>query len=89
MKKTHSIVINVKRLWLSEIFMRRYVRGLTLGAVILLSEKSEESTIGHESIHIQQFKKFPLIFPIFYCAELIRCGYKNNKYEKEARKYKI
>ncbi len=67
--------------------MRRYVHGLTLGAVILLSEKSEESTADHESIHIQQFKRFPFIFPIFYCAELIRHGYKNNKYEKEARQF--
>lgn len=82
-KPQSVVIINVKRLWMNEIFLWHRVRGLTLGNTVLLSELSN-STYNHEIVHVRQFMKMPLIFPLFYCAELIKNGYRGNKYEKEA-----
>lgn len=78
------VIINVKRLWMNEIFLWRGVRGLTLGNTMLLSKLSNNNTYNHEIVHLRQFMKMPLIFPLFYCIELVKNGYQGNKYEKEA-----
>ena len=78
------MVMKVKRLWINEIFLRRRVRGFTLGNTVLLSDVSESNTYSHEIIHIKQFMRMPFIFPVLYCVESIRNGYRNNKYEEEA-----
>lgn len=77
-------VINVRRLWLNEIYMRRRVRGVTVGSTILLSDSADKFTLDHELVHLKQFQKYPFIFPILYLFELLKNGYGNNKYEEEA-----
>lgn len=84
-KDLFTVIVNVKRLWLSEIFLRRRVSGFTAGNTVLLSDLADDFTYGHEILHIDQFKRIPLIFPGLYCIELMRRGYYENKYEKEAR----
>ena len=85
-KVGRAMVINVWRIWPSEIYMQRKVRGLAVGSTILLSRFADELTINHELVHIEQFQKVPLIFPLLYLIELVKRGYKKNKYEKEADK---
>jgi hypothetical protein len=83
------VIINVKRLWMNEIFLWRGVRGLTLGNTMLLSKLSNNNTYNHEIIHVRQFMKMPLIFPALYLTESLWHGYKNNKYEIEAHGLEI
>ncbi|MCX6784296.1 MAG: hypothetical protein NT141_04535 [candidate division WWE3 bacterium] len=61
-------------------------RATTIGHVILLSPKIEVDDINHELIHVVQNQKAPLIQPFLYYFELLKNGYKNNKYEVEAYK---
>ena len=81
-----AFIINVKRVWLIEIFYGKQIRGVTLGNVILLSNMADETTIKHELVHLKQFINSPFVFPFFYFIELARYGYKENIYEIEARK---
>jgi len=76
------IIIDVKRLWVSELFLWRRVRGFTLGNVILLSEVAESSTLDHEMVHVKQFIEVPMVFPVLYIIECFKNGYLKNKYEQ-------
>ena len=40
--------------------------------------------LAHELAHVRQWEADPL-FPIRYALETLRHGYRNNRYEKEAR----
>ena len=83
-KPQFVLVVNVKRLWINEIFLRRRVKGFTLGNTVLLSDMADTSTYDHELIHVGQFMKAPFIFPLLYCFKSIKNGYQCNQYEKEA-----
>ncbi len=83
-KPQFVLVVNVKRLWINEIFLRRRVRGFTLGNTVLLSDVADTNTYDHELIHAGQFKKAPFVFPFLYCFEFVKNGYRGNKYELEA-----
>lgn len=78
-------VIEVKRLWIGEIFLQRRIRGMAFGRIILLSEAKNEFTFAHELIHVRQYDRMPLIFPFLYCLETARVGYEKNRFEEEAR----
>ena len=80
-----TFVLIVQRLWINEIFLRRKVNGFAIGNVVLLSTKYSDNIYRHELVHINQFQKYPLIFPFLYCIEFLKKGYYNNKYEIEAR----
>jgi len=84
--KRGFILIFVKRLWVTEIFLKRRTYGLTLGNIIILSQYADEKTLIHEIKHVEQFRKMLLIFPILYLYENYKYGYKNNKFEIEANK---
>ncbi|OHA93790.1 MAG: hypothetical protein A3E02_00290 [Candidatus Zambryskibacteria bacterium RIFCSPHIGHO2_12_FULL_38_34] len=85
--KRGFILIFVKRLWVTEIFLKRQTYGLVLGNIIILSQYADQKTLIHEiRHHIEQFKKMPLIFPVLYLYENYKSGYVNNKFEIEASK---
>lgn len=84
-RKPFVVIVQTDKLWLNDIFMFRRIKGFTLGRVILLSNAAEKLTYKHEFIHVQQFDKFPFVFPFLYLWELVVNGYTNNKYEIEAR----
>ena len=52
--------------------------------MVLLSDVADSNTYAHEIVHLEQFTKAPLLFPLFYLIESMKNGYKANKYEKEA-----
>lgn len=60
------------------------VRGITFGNTILLGPLEEQNDLEHELVHVEQFLKWPLIFPLLYWWELLRNGYQHNKYEVDA-----
>lgn len=78
------LLIFVKRLWVTEVFLKRRTYGLVLGNIIILSQYADKKTLIHEIKHIEQFKKMPLIFPVLYLYESYKYGYANNKFEIEA-----
>lgn len=81
-----TLLINVKRVWLIEIFYGKRIKGVTLGNIILLSNIADEATIKHELVHSKQYINNPFIFIILYFIELIKHGYQENIYEIEARR---
>lgn len=79
----YSFIIKVSSFWWAFWHMRN-ARAMTIGHVVLLGPKKEENDLEHELIHIKQYSKYPLIFPILYNLELLLKGYKNNRFEIEA-----
>ena len=66
---------------------------VVLGKTIHLFNVTREEFLGderwvkHEMCHVQQFKTYGYYtFIIKYLWESLKCGYRNNKYEIEARK---
>ena len=78
------IIVRVRRLWINDMFLGRKVRGFALGNTVILSSVADSNTIDHEIVHVRQFVQKPFIFPLLYCFESIKNGYRGNKYEKEA-----
>ncbi|TSC90048.1 MAG: hypothetical protein G01um10142_490 [Parcubacteria group bacterium Gr01-1014_2] len=57
---------------------------MTIGHAILLSHKIIDRDLEHEIVHVRQHERIPIIQPILYWVELLKKGYRNNKYEIEA-----
>lgn len=77
------IVIDIKWWWWAIAWMKG-ARAATIGHVILLGDKTQEKDYEHELVHVRQYKKYPLIFPVLYYTELVRKGYRQNRFEDEA-----
>lgn len=82
-KKNYSLIVNVNSFWWAFAYLRR-ARAMTFGHLILLSPKIKPTDLAHELIHVKQFDRYPIIFPILYGYQLSLNGSKENKYEKEA-----
>ncbi len=81
----HVVIIAVRSWWWTKIFpWLRGVRAIASGRVILLGLNVEPLDFEHEFVHVEQFDRYPLIFPFLYFFELIRCGYRGNRFEREA-----
>ena len=79
------LVLSVKSFWwYSWLPNAKGVRAMAMGNVILLGPNILDKDLEHEFVHIKQYQREPFIHPILYAIELLRSGYKNNKYEKEA-----
>lgn len=78
-----AIIFNVKKIWSAVGYMRG-ARAAAIGHIVLLSPSTEAKDLEHELVHVRQYQRLPLIFPILYHIEFIRNGYRNNKYEDEA-----
>jgi hypothetical protein len=72
----------------------RNVQGLTLWNTIYLTSKHcpidiiSRQTLGlifHELIHVEQFQRNPVLFPLMYLWGHLRYGYWQNPAEVEAR----
>lgn len=59
-------------------------RAMTIGHIILLSPKVLKNDLEHEIIHVRQCDKYPVIYPILYLYELLKRGYRQNRFEDEA-----
>ena len=81
--KPYAFVLNVKKFWWT-IGYHKNARAMTVGHVVLLGPNLEERDLEHELIHVEQYQRMPLVYPVLYYIELLRKGYRNNKYEDEA-----
>lgn len=82
-KRPFAFVVSVKRFWWVFGYMRN-ARAMVLGNIILLGPGIEAGDLEHELVHIRQYRREPFIHPFLYYIELMRKGYRNNKYEVEA-----
>lgn len=57
---------------------------MTIGSTVILNPRVEDKDLEHELVHVEQGQRVPLIQPILYYTELLRKGYRANKYEEEA-----
>jgi hypothetical protein len=78
-----AIIMRVKSFWWAKGYMKG-ARAAAIGNVVLLSPQTEDKDLEHEFVHVDQHQRMPLIQPILYYIELVRKGYRNNKYEVEA-----
>lgn len=93
------LVIAVRELWWTRILLwwkkdlttdikKRGAKGVALGHLVLvgswLSKEEKMKVILHESIHVEQHERYPLVFPLIYWIETLRYGYVGNRFEKEA-----
>lgn len=62
----------------------KYMRACVIGHTILLTDKVKKGDIEHELIHIEQYTKYPFIFPVLYYLESFKKGYRMNRFEDEA-----
>jgi len=58
--------------------------GFTLGPFIFIRPNHSEGLYAHELVHVRQFWDDPFLFWIKYLYYLIRYGYQDNPYEREA-----
>lgn len=60
---------------------------VTLGSTIVVHPDAPVSDrlLRHELVHVRQWSRRPLAFPLLYVLEHVRHGYRNNRYEVEAR----
>ena len=82
-KNPYAFVVSVKKFWWAFGYMRN-ARAMTIGHVVMLGPNLEDKDLEHELVHVEQNQRTPLIQPVLYHIELIRKGYRNNKYEEEA-----
>lgn len=82
-REPFAFVVHVKNLWWAKGYMSG-ARGAAMGNVVLLSPNIKKGDLEHELVHIEQFQREPLIHPILSALELLKKGYRNNKYEVEA-----
>lgn len=64
---------------------------VTLGRAILLHPNAvvTDGLIRHELAHIRQWRERPLTFPLRYVWQHVRHGYRDNPYEREARRAEV
>lgn len=79
----YAFVFKVKKFWWAFGHMKK-ARCITIGHIILLSPKELKNDLEHEIIHVKQTERYPLVFPFLYLFELLKRGYRQNKFEDEA-----
>lgn len=81
-----AFVFKVKSFWWYQwLLPGTWIRGMAFGHVVMLNPDADEKDLAHELIHIEQFVRFPLIWPMLTLIEQLRHGSgMDNKYEREA-----
>ena len=80
-----ALIFKTSSWWWTKFFSyMKGVRGQAMGSVVILGQNALPFDLEHELIHVDQYRTYPLIFPLLYFFEYIRFGYKNNKFEREA-----
>jgi hypothetical protein len=67
------------------------IGAITLGHVVLGADaRFLEESRGHERVHVTQYERWGILFPVLYAASSLRallsggCAYGDNAFEKEA-----
>lgn len=78
-----AFVVHISTFWWAFGYMKG-MRAATIGHVVLLGPNTLHGDLEHELVHVEQYKRYPFLFPFLYYIELFRKGYRENKYEREA-----
>ncbi len=78
-----TIIVHGASFWWTFGYLKG-ARAMAIGQVVILGPNFEQNDLEHELVHVEQSARAPLIHPILYFIELVRKGYRNNKYEVEA-----
>lgn len=81
----HAIVFTIKSFWWQFGYLKG-VRAANIDQVVLLGPKLDPQDLAHELVHVEQYMRYPFIYPFLYYYELATKGYRNNKFESEAYK---
>lgn len=76
------VVLHVRTLRWMFLFPR--VRGVTFANTVLIGPLATPTVLSHELVHVEQFLKRPVVFPLAYWWELVWNGYRGNRFEVEA-----
>ncbi|MBI3619985.1 hypothetical protein HY214_02465 [Candidatus Roizmanbacteria bacterium] len=57
---------------------------MTIGHIILMGPKELKNGLMHETIHVRQWERYPVVFPLLYLYELLTKGVRQNRFEDEA-----
>jgi hypothetical protein len=61
------------------------IRAATMGHVVLLGPQIRKNDLEHELIHVEQFTRYPFLFPLIALVEILRHGTGlRNRFEREA-----
>lgn len=82
--RTGLPVLVIKVHTLKTVFTMPQVRGVTFGSTILLGPLEDANVFEHELVHVEQFLRYPIIFPVLYLYQLARYGYRYAPLEDEA-----
>ncbi len=82
-KNPIAFVFKIKKFWVP-IIHGRNARAMTIGYIVLMGPRLLRNDFEHEIIHVKQAEKYPFIFPFLYGYELLKNGYRMNRFEDEA-----
>jgi uncharacterized membrane protein len=82
-KNPYAFIVKVRKFWWAVGYMKN-IRAGTIGNVVILGPNLADNDLEHELVHVEQHDRLPVIFPVLYYIELVRKGYRSNKYEEEA-----
>ncbi|MDB5245204.1 MAG: hypothetical protein JWN90_309 [Parcubacteria group bacterium] len=82
-KENSALVFYVKGEYVFFTYMKGW-RGMALGNVVIPNPREFPNDLEHELIHLEQYRRYPLIMFWMNLLELLRKGYKNNRFEIEA-----
>lgn len=78
-----AFIFKVKSFWWAFGYLKN-ARAMAIGNIILLGPKELKNDLAHEIIHVKQCQRYPIIQPFWYLYELMKNGYRNNRFEEEA-----
>jgi len=79
----YALVLNVRKFWWEFGYIKG-ARAMAIGHTVLLGPNVENKDLEHELVHVEQYARVPLVYPVLYYIEFFRKGYRMNKYEDEA-----
>lgn len=81
-RRPFALIFKIKSYWAyAWLPGKKGVRASAIGYVVCLSPLADKKDLAHELVHVQQAQRTPLIYPILYAYQSLRCGYTKNKYE--------
>jgi hypothetical protein len=83
--KPFAFVVSVRSFWWQTwLPSHKEVRASSIGNVVLIGKNLLPKDLEHELVHVRQYEQRPSVQAFLYVFEMLRHGYKNNKYEIEA-----
>jgi hypothetical protein len=82
-KNPYAFIFQIRRFWWAAGYIKN-ARAMAIGHVVMLGSAAQSGDLEHELVHVVQCERAPVIWPLLYFIELLRKGYADNKYEKEA-----